>query len=238
LSGLLGTPIEAGVRMLPRPWHRRVHGAVRLAMDAALGAALRSLGEAPAASPPRERRQRLYCMGTGAVGGLFGLAGLAAELPLTTTLMLRGIAEIARDEGEDLSTARARVDCLQVFALGTPSASDDAADTGYYGVRLAMAASVSNASSYLAQHGLQSQGAPVLVQLMAGVASRFGIAVTQKTAAQLLPIIGAASGAAINTAFMQHYQDVARAHFCLRALERRYGEEVVQATYRAGAAGP
>ncbi len=43
---------------------------------------------------------------TGGVSGFFGLAALPVELPVTTTLMLRAIADIARHNGEDLSTAR------------------------------------------------------------------------------------------------------------------------------------
>src|SRR5262249_13143310 len=44
----------------------------------------------------------LACM-LGAVGGAFGFAALAVELPVSTTIMLRAIAAIARQEGEDLA---------------------------------------------------------------------------------------------------------------------------------------
>jgi hypothetical protein len=39
---------------------------------------------------------------TGGVGGLFGLPALAIELPISTTIMLRSIADIARSEDEDI----------------------------------------------------------------------------------------------------------------------------------------
>ena len=42
----------------------------------------------------------------------------SVELPLTTTIMLRAIADIARHNGEDSRTLEARLACLQVFALG------------------------------------------------------------------------------------------------------------------------
>jgi hypothetical protein len=38
-------------------------------------------------------------------------------------------------------------------------------------------------------------------------------------------------GAAVNYAFIEHFQDVARAHFAVRRLERVYGRDVVQKEY-------
>jgi hypothetical protein len=40
---------------------------------------------------------------------------LPIELPVSTVIMLRSIADIARSEGEDLSDPR-RLPCVQVFA--------------------------------------------------------------------------------------------------------------------------
>ena len=39
---------------------------------------------------------------SGAIGGAFGLASVAVELPISTTIMLRSIADIARSEGFDV----------------------------------------------------------------------------------------------------------------------------------------
>ena len=36
---------------------------------------------------------------------------------------------------------------------------------------------------------------------------------TQKVAAQTLPVVGALDGAAVNYAFIEHFQEVARGHF-------------------------
>ncbi len=69
---------------------------------------------------------------SGAVGGFFGLPGLIIELPISTTLMLRSIADIARSEGEDLSSFDAHLACITVFALGGRSRDDNAAETAYY----------------------------------------------------------------------------------------------------------
>jgi hypothetical protein len=66
----------------------------------------------------------------------------------------------------------------------------------------------------------------VLVRLIAQIASRFGVVVTQKLAAQAVPLVGALGGA-----FIDHFQEVARAHFVIRRLERRYGKDAVRAAY-------
>jgi EcsC protein family len=58
-----------------------------------------------------------------------------------------------------------------------------------------------------------------------------GVVVTQKIAAQAVPVIGALGGAAVNYAFIDHFQEVARAHFVVRWLERRYGKDAVRAAY-------
>jgi hypothetical protein len=76
-----------------------------------------------------------------------------------------------------------------------------------------------------------AEGAPVLVRLIARIASRFGVVVTQKQAAQAVPFIGAVGGAAVNYAFIDHFQEMARAHFVVRRLERRYGKDTVRAAF-------
>jgi hypothetical protein len=66
---------------------------------------------------------------------------------------------------------------------------------------------------------------------MTQIASRFGIVVSQKIAAQTVTVVGAVGGAAVNLAFIEHFQDVARGHFTVRRLERVYGAEIVRAEY-------
>jgi hypothetical protein len=45
---------------------------------------------------------KLIVTATGAGGGAFGLAGLPVELPVSITIMLRSVADIARSEGEQI----------------------------------------------------------------------------------------------------------------------------------------
>lgn len=167
---------------------------------------------------------------SGAVGGAFGLATLAVELPVSTTLMLRSIAQIAREEGEDLSDPANALACVQVFALGGRSESP-LTENGYFAVRAALAKTMAEAARYAGNRALLDEAAPALIRFSAQIASRFGIVVSQKLAAQAVPILGAVGGAAVNAAFMDHFQATARAHFTVRRLERAYGPAAVRAAY-------
>jgi predicted transcriptional regulator len=57
------------------------------------------------------------------------------------------------------------------------------------------------------------------------------VVVTQKAAAQAVAVVGAVAGAAVNLAFIEHFQNVARGHFTIRRLERVYGIDTVRSEY-------
>ncbi|MCK5808835.1 EcsC family protein, partial [bacterium] len=150
-----------------------------------------------------------------------------------TAIMMRSIADIARSEGESLGDYDTKISCLEVFALGGPTDDDDATDAGYFAVRSALAKTVSEATAFIAKGGLVKESAPVLVRLIVQVAERFSVQVSTKAAAQAVPLIGAVGGGLVNTVFMNHFQDMARGHFVVRRLERKYGRELVQREYEA-----
>jgi hypothetical protein len=231
LSSMLGAPVEKGVRMLPASWQKSVHKATEAALLKALDMAVNSLGERPRLKS-RDGFHRLAAAASGAAGGAFGLAALSWELPLSTTLMLRSIADIAASEGENPRHIDTKLACLTVFALGsTKDRRDNAAESGYFTARAALAAAVSEASKYLAEKGIAKTGAPALVRLVAAIGARFGVVVSEKAAVQAVPIIGAAGGAIVNTVFIGHYQDMARGHFIVRRLEKIHGAEPVRTAY-------
>ena len=118
-----------------------------------------------------------------------------------------------------------------MLALGGESLKDDAAETGYFAARAAMAKAVSDALKYIAEKGIIKKGAPAIVSLISVVASRFSISVSQKAAAQAIPILGAVGGALLNTVFLDHFQRMARGHFIVRRLERVHGIDEVRRAY-------
>jgi hypothetical protein len=236
LTNMLGKPIELIGYALPASASQLITTATAKALDLALDVALRTTRGAPRGGSPLFHK--VLATATGAAGGAFGLAALPIELPVSTIVMLRSIAEIARSEGEDLAQPEAALACVQVFALGGRSDSTDASESGYFAVRGMLAKSVTQAARFIAERGVIEEGSPILVRFITQVASRFGVAVTQKVAAQAVPVIGAMGGAGVNYAFIEHFQDVARGHFTVRRLERVYGKEPVRREYERLARAP
>jgi len=226
LSSVVGTPIDIAMQLLPKRWYNGLHSATEAAIHKALTAAVSSMRREHEVNA-HEGLYRALAAGTGAVGGFFGFAGLAVELPITTTLMLRTIAEIARDEGEDIHSPESQRACVEVFAFGGRTEMDDAAETGYYGVRLALAAYIGN------QAVAAGETVAITARVVHAVAHRLGMPLSQRAAAHLVPAVGAVTAAAVNTIFMHHFQTMARGHFRVRHLERKYGPEIVRSNYES-----
>jgi hypothetical protein len=141
---------------------------------------------------------------SGFLGGMTGLVGFLPDAIFTTVVIMRDIVRIAREEGEDLASEEGRAACVKVFSLGV---GDEA---GYISARLMLQGSAARA-------------------MLSGVATRWGSVLGEKFAAQAMPLAGAAAAVALNTAFLEHYRRVARAHFTIRRLERSHGRERVRA---------
>ncbi len=231
ISDLVGAPIEKGIELLPKKWNVVVNNATRKSTETALDVALWTMDHNQRASPSNWWH-KLAVGTTGALGGAFGLPALPVELPVSTTIMLRSIADIARSEGVNLKTPDARLQCVQVLALGGKAKSDDATETGYFAARAAMAKAVSDAAAHLAEKGLWQRGAPAIIRLITQIASRFSIVVSEKAVAQAMPVVGTLGGAVINTLFVDHFQNMGRGHFIVQRLERLHGPEDVKRVYK------
>jgi hypothetical protein len=230
ITNLLGAPIEKGLEQLPANWSSALSVATRGALTKALDVAVATIDDR-GLGPAANRLHKVTLAATGALGGAFGLAALAIELPISTTVMLRAIADIGRSEGEQIRSIESRLACIEVFALGGRLGSDDAGELGYFAVRAALARAITEAAQFIAERGVAREGAPVLVKLVAQIASRFEVVVSEKFAAQALPLIGAAGGAIVNVLFVDHFQDMARGHFIVRRLERTWGAAAVRDAY-------
>ena len=228
-TNFIGSRIENAVEMLPKDWEKKIVGISSSALEKAADIAIWTIDPAKPLST-NDLLHKLAVSASGAAGGAFGLPALAIELPISTTIMLRSIVDIARCEGEDIFMPEAKLACVEVFALGGRTTSDDAAESGYYAVRAGLGAVVGEAAAYLAKEGAKV-AAPAMVRFITQVAARFQIQVTEKAAAQAFPIVGAAGGALINNIFMSHFQNMARAHFTIRRLERTYTPELIEADY-------
>ena len=205
ILNLVGAQAESLLDMLPTP--------VRSGLERATAAALEQSFTAAAAtrkgriSDAPDWLTRAIATGTGAAGGLGGLPSALAELPVTTTVILRAIQSIADEHGLDPALPEVRGACLRVFAASGPLDGDDDMDLSFLTMRLTVTGS--------AVHGL-----------IAKVAPRLAVPLGQKLAAQAVPVIGAAAGAATNYVYTSYYQEVARVQFGLMRLAAQTGEDM------------
>jgi hypothetical protein len=236
IADIIGTPVEMAIARLPDKAMETISAATQKAIQGALNLSLKTLDHHDAESgtePPEASNwwHTITVAATGGVGGAFGLAALTIELPISTTIMMRSIADVARSEGADLHDLQTQLECVQVLAFGGPSKSDDAADIGYFVAREAMAKAVAEAAAFIAKNGLQKEATPAIIRLITQIAQRFSINVTEKAAAQFVPVVGAVGGALINTVFIDHFQNMSRGHFIVRRLENKYGNDIVRQKY-------
>lgn len=226
-----GQPVSRMLRALPKAASASLNNAVEKAILNCLNLAIRSLETEPK-GPPASRAAAALAGLSGGVSGFFGAVALPIELPVTTTLMMRSIAEIARHHGEDLSSLEARLACVEVLGLGSPKTAIGM-ELGYYASRAMLTRLIGEASSLLIERGVASASAPALSGFLAEIIPRFGLVVSERAAATALPMIGALGGATVNLLFMGHFQKVAHGHFTLRRLERLYGADLVRRRYEA-----
>lgn len=187
----------------------RLPGFVRHRLDGITLAALNRAFDAASRSRHYVRDRgdwfnRLATTVSGAAGGVAGLPGAMVELPLTISMLLRAILEIAAEHGFDPEAEETRIEAIRVFAAAGPMSDDDGTDMGLLAAKMTIT-------------GQTVQG------LIARIAPRLAAVLGQKLAAQATPVFGAVAGASINFAFAGYYQEVARVHFGLLRLARETG---------------
>src|SRR5207245_1226296 len=163
LAALAGKPVGLVQRALPAAASTAVAKVAKHALERALRVALFSLRN-PRITGGRKLHCGLACT-SGAIGGAFGLAALAVELPVSTMIMLRAIAAIAREEGEDLADPRTGLACLEVFALGGP-ADQSGAEADYFTVRAMLARGLIEVADFALDKGAIREGAPLFVRFL------------------------------------------------------------------------
>jgi hypothetical protein len=215
----VGGQVEDTLRLLPKPVREQVDSAARAALRQSYDLAAQSRGGTLGRIAKGDRLHRIMATMSGAIGGAGGLPTALAELPVATTMIFRAVQGVAESHGEDPGSEETRLECLRVFGAGGPGSGDDGVDTAFLGARLSLSGAALNT-------------------LISRVAPRFAAVLSQKLAAQSVPILGAAAGAGTNYAFMDYYTEVAHVHFGLRALARTYdGAQVTEAFHKALAQG-
>ena len=235
-AGAVGSVLTRPGKAMPKWVKARVLDLAQSAIKASMLGAAATMRDGPG-TPASTRTHKALTAVSGAAGGMFGLAGAAVEVPFTTTLTLRAIADIARSEGFDVKDPAVRVECATVLSMGSDSPDDDEAIEGYFTSRSALAHIAAKASEEIAKaaakagiKGLSTDAAGSWVaKLVVKILERFGIPLGSKLAAGAVPVISAVSAATLNTLFTDYYQTIARGHFITRRLENKYGQDAVRA---------
>jgi len=152
LTNIVGKPIELVGLALPEGASKVIAAATTKGLNAALQVALRTMENRPEAAS--RLLHKALATASGAIGGSLGLVTAPLEIPISTIIMLRSIADIARSEGENLADPDAALSCVQVFALGARSGSVDAAESGYFVVRGMLAKSITEAARFITERGI------------------------------------------------------------------------------------
>ncbi|WP_299293504.1 EcsC family protein [uncultured Tateyamaria sp.] len=196
LLNALGTGADTLLDQLPANARDQLNETTHAALSHALTAASASRRVVP---DQAEWLNRAVSTGLGAAGGFGGLPTALAELPVTTTLLLRVIEGVAVEHDFDPTSESVRFDCVQVFGAAGPLQHDDGSDVAFLSARMALSGAATQA-------------------LITRVAPRLAVVLGQKLAAQTVPVLGAMAGAATNYAYTKYYTDVAHVHFGLRRL--------------------
>ncbi len=208
LLNRFGGQIEHALATLPPSVRSRIETVTTQALNRAFSLAI--LGRhAPALGA---RASQTLAMLTGAAGGIGGLPTSLAEIPVTITVFLHVIARAAEAEGFDPNAPEIRAECLRVLSAGSPLASDDGVNTAFLSARLTLTG-------------------PAVSGLVATVAPALAAILTRKLAAQMVPLLGALTGAALNAAYLSYYKDLAEIRFALLRLGALHGAERVVADF-------
>jgi len=239
----IGASVETGLQFLSDKQQHWIQTHIHDILLKILKSNLRTMDKNGEFKEPSSATYKLLVSATGAGSGFFGAANplgatiFATELLLSTKFMMRSIMDIARSEGEDIYDVDTQLACLEVFALGGSNKDDDNLDTGYYATRVAMGTALKGAGAYITKYGLEGVGKLMtgsinpVIKMIGLVASRFTVQVSEKFIAQAVPLVGAAGGGLVNYMFIDHFQNMAKAHFVIRRLERKYGQDVVKSYY-------
>ena len=196
ILNVIGGSADNLIERLPEP----IRNNLETATIAALGQAMRVAHSSRAVVPDQKSwLNQAVTTAMGAAGGAGGLPTALAELPVTTTLLLRVIQGVAVEHGFDPVSENVQFDCVQVFAAAGPLSGDDGADLGFLSARIALSGKAMQA-------------------VIAKIAPKLAVVLGQKLAAQAVPVLGAVAGAATNYAYTSYYEDVAHVHFGLRKL--------------------
>jgi hypothetical protein len=154
---------------------------------------------------------------------------ILTDITTSLTLLSRHTCQIATAYG---FSSRKPANVPHLIAALAPQ--NETGDEGYITMKTAVVTSISESGRFLARAGnfvldrkMMETEAPQLIRLIAYVADRLGVVITEKELGILVPIAGAVLNSSLNVAFQRLGHQTAKDYFRRLILEDRYGEEIV-----------
>lgn len=221
LVNMAAGKLESGLTALPASAQAQINDVTKLALRTSYEAAAKTIPPVGASGVigrtlgklSGEVAHKTAAIATGAVGGIGGVGTTMVEIPVTVSLIFRSVQNIAAEYGEDPTSLDVKLECIKVFGNGAISDDADDMDVGFIGAKI----------------GLTGGAAE---KLIAAVAPKFAAMMSNKLAAQMVPVLGAVTGAGINYTFINYYQQMAHIRFGLRKIARNSKPELVYEQFR------
>lgn len=148
----------------------------------------------------------------GGVTGASGLVGIALDIPTLMTLALRTIYQIALCYGFELKGEEGRHVVLRVFSLASANSlqEKEAALVSLVAIKQMLQ---QQSWHQMQQAAMATIGKEALVVALRDLAAQLGINLTKRKALNIVPVVGAAVGAAVNASFLKDVGWAARRTF-------------------------
>jgi hypothetical protein len=154
---------------------------------------------------------------------------ILTDVTSSMTLLSRHACRIATTYGY---SSKKMQNLPHLMAAMAPQA--ETSDEGYLALKTAVVTSIHESGQFMARSAslvldrqVLEREAPQMIRLIAYVADRLGVVLTQKELGILVPIAGAVLNSSINVAFQRVGHQTAKDYFRRLLLEDRYGEELV-----------
>lgn len=148
----------------------------------------------------------------GGVTGASGLVGVAIDVPTLMTLALRTIYQTALCYGFELKGEEGRQVALRVFSIASANSlkEKEAALVSLVTIKQMLQ---QQTWAQIQQVAFNTMGKEALVLALKDLAAQLGINLTKRKALTIVPMIGAAIGAAVNASFIKDVGWAARRTF-------------------------
>ena len=199
LANFAGDKIEGLLKNIPDSFESEIHKVIKKGLERAYDTS-EVINKKPFLPNVPNYFHKTAATLSGAIGGATGLPGAIAELPITLTTMFSSFQRISEQYGFDRSEPEVKLECLKVFSMGGPLTSDDDLDLSFISARM----------------GLNGQ---VVSNIISAASKNLIAVITNKLGAQTVPILGAITGATLNYAFINYYEEMAHIRCKLKQLQ-------------------